>query len=219
MRNVSINIQRKRATLPQQWRPLVKTAVRKREQARWWREAQGRPILRTYVRLKEPGKLHLESYLTVSHGGWNDCVRLGRCALTRLRCGTNELRIHTGRFDGTPEGNRVCWICDTQSVEDERHFLLVCAEYQDRRGALWDSLNRLVNGARPIGTMAPAATIFDAHRLSADDQFTLLTGGGHPNIVDASVARRVLSRIMIEIGVESIARAIHRPEPLCPRAA
>jgi hypothetical protein len=87
---------------PNQWRPLVKTAVRKREQARWWRESQGRPILRTYVRLKQPGRLHLESYLTVSHGGWNDRVRLGRCALTRLRCGTNELRIHTGRFDGTP---------------------------------------------------------------------------------------------------------------------
>jgi hypothetical protein len=38
---------------PNQWRPLVKTAVRKRGQARWWREAQGRPILRTYVRAAE----------------------------------------------------------------------------------------------------------------------------------------------------------------------
>jgi hypothetical protein len=178
----------------------VKTAVRKREHARWWREAQARPILRTYVRLKQPGKLHLESYLTVSHGGWNDRVRLGRCALTRVRCGTNELRIHIGRFDGTPECNRVCWICGTQSVEDERHFLLECEEYQDRRTALWDSLNLLVNGTRPTEATAPAAAIFDAHRLSADDRFTLLTGGGHPGIVDASVARRVMSRIMIEIG-------------------
>jgi hypothetical protein len=85
-------------------------------------------------------------------------------------------------------------------VEDERHFLLECEEYQDRRGALWDSLNRLVNGTRSTGTMAPAATIFDGHRLSADEQFTLLTGRGHPSIVDASVARCVMSRIMIEIG-------------------
>jgi hypothetical protein len=42
--------------------------------------------------------------------------------------------------------------------------------------------------------MAPAATIFDGHRLSADEQFTLLIGGGHPNIVDASVTRCVMSR-------------------------
>jgi hypothetical protein len=176
----------------------VKTAVRKREQARWWREVQSRPILRTYVRLKQPCKLHLESYLTMPHGGWNDLRLIGRKALTRLRCGTNELRIHTGRFDGTPECDRLCWMCGTPSVEDERHFLLVCEEYQDRRRALWDSLNRLVNGTRPTGAAAPAAAIFDAHRWSADEQFTLLTGGGHPNIVDASVTRRVMSRIMTD---------------------
>jgi hypothetical protein len=99
------------------------------------------------------------------------------------------------------ECNRVCWICSTQSVDDERHFLLECEEHQDRRGELWDWLNRVVNGTGsiPTGAMATATAIFDAHRLSADDRFTLLTGGGHPNIVDASVARRVMSRIMIEI--------------------
>jgi hypothetical protein len=91
---------------------------------------------------------------------------IGRKALTRLRCGTNELCIHTGRFDGTPECDRVCWICGTQSVDDERHFLLVCEEYQVRRRALWDLLNGFVNGTRPTGAAAPAATIFDGHRLS-----------------------------------------------------
>jgi hypothetical protein len=94
----------------------------------------------------------------------------------------------------------VCWICDTQSVEDERHFVLECEEYQDRRGELWDSLNRVVNGTGSTGAMATATAIFDGHRLSADEQFTLLIGGGHPSIVDASVTRRVMSRIMIEIG-------------------
>jgi hypothetical protein len=100
------------------------------------------------------------------------------------------------------ECNRVCWICGTQSVEDGRHFLLECEEYRDGRGELWDSLNRVVNGTGSTGAMATASAIFDAHRLSADDRSTLLmiTGGGHPNIVDVSVARPVMSRILIEIG-------------------
>jgi hypothetical protein len=94
-------------------------------------------------------------------------------------------------------------------MEDERRFLLECEEYQERPTAVWRLVERVgewhttdrSNGPRP------AATIFDAHRLSAEEQFTLLIGGGHPGIVDASGTRRVMSRIMIEIGESAQMRA------------
>ena len=67
------------------WKERVKVAVATREKARWWIELQHKPLLATYVKLKQSSKLQLEPYLSASHGGWNDRVRLGRVALTQLR--------------------------------------------------------------------------------------------------------------------------------------
>ena len=93
------------------WRSKVKKVVGEREQARWWKSAMNSDLLRTYRILKEPIQLQREFYLTVPHGGWNDRIRIGRCALTRLRCGTNELRIHTGRMERLEVEDRLCPFC------------------------------------------------------------------------------------------------------------
>jgi len=59
--------------------------------------------------------------------------------MTRLRGGTNELRIEKGRHRATNrdrilhESERVCLICVSGEVEDECHFLIDCAEYEDLR--------------------------------------------------------------------------------------
>ena len=63
---------------------------------------------------------------------------------TRLRGGTNELRIEKGRHRATNrdhilhESERVCLICASGEVEDERHFLIDCAEYEDLRETMFD---------------------------------------------------------------------------------
>ena len=66
--------------------------------------------LRTYRTVKD--KLVFEPYL-------NFDSRHARILLTRLRSGTNSLRIERGRW------------CN--KVEDERHFLVECALYKDVR--------------------------------------------------------------------------------------
>ena len=96
---------------------------------------QGKPKLRTYRLLKD--RLCFEDYLT------HPDVR-ARETMTRLRGGTNELRIEKGRHRATNrdhilhESERVCLICASGEVEDERHFLIDCAEYEDLRETMFD---------------------------------------------------------------------------------
>jgi hypothetical protein len=184
-----------------QWKSKVKSAVKIREAARWWREVQSRPILRTYILLKEPKKLRREAHLNIPHGGWNDRIREGRCALTQLRCGTNDLRIHTGRFDGTEAAQRYCLQCpvDIFLAETEQHFLLECELYSDRRKSLWNSISSIVNDDETTGEDQPRIASFDASSLSSHEQLTIMTCGKHPLITGENTVRRVMSQVLIEI--------------------
>ena len=52
--------------------------------------------------------------------------------LTKLRSGSNFLRIETGRRKGLSSEERKCWFgCGV--TENERHFLLQCHLYDDLR--------------------------------------------------------------------------------------
>jgi hypothetical protein len=131
-----------------QWRQLVRSAVRTREEHRWWTAITLRPSLRTYVQLKgSADALRREEYLNVRHGGWNDRTLVGRRTLTRLRCGVSELRITTGRWEGLSAALRTCPLC-AASAETEAHCLLDCAFFADERAALFDTLDRLAAGDR-----------------------------------------------------------------------
>ena len=52
--------------------------------------------------------------------------------MARLRSGTNELRIDTGRHEGLPRKERRCWF-GCEQVEDEKHFLMECWLYEELR--------------------------------------------------------------------------------------
>ena len=190
---------------------MVRAAVSRREQACWWNEVTRFTKLRTYVICKQPErKLHLESYLTVPHGGWNDQRLIGRRVLTRLRCGTNELSIETGRHSGLAIADRVCPICRAQ-VEDERHFLLECEHYQQQRAALWVQIDQLVQAGGQVGAPAAAGAAvlgrFSSSQLPPAEQLTLLVGGYHPAIVGESLRLRVMSAILIALGQWALMRA------------
>jgi hypothetical protein len=64
----------------------------------------------------EAGAPHLHSFLKRKH----------KTCLARLRVGSLDLRVHTGRFMGMPRQERVCRACDTGQVEDLPHFLIHC---------------------------------------------------------------------------------------------
>ena len=76
--------------------------------------------LRLYKRLKS--RLVIEDYVI-------ELDREQRRHLTMLRGGTNKLRIETGRWKNEEVKERVCQVCLTNDIEDERHFLLACPRY------------------------------------------------------------------------------------------
>ena len=106
-----------------EWGELISKKIHEREQKEWWRTVLERPKLRTYRLVKK--KLEFEQYLGIVDEG-------GRRALARLRSGTNDLRVETGRHEGLERGQRMCWF-GCEEIEDEQHFLKECWMYEDLR--------------------------------------------------------------------------------------
>ena len=87
--------------------------------------------LRTYRCYKV--NLEVEKYLLLN------LHRLQRRTLAMLRIGVLPLEIETGRYakPKTPLSERLCGLCNIDTIEDERHFLLHCPLYDDQRDALF----------------------------------------------------------------------------------
>ena len=114
-----------------EWNRLIKEKIQLREQERWWKEMKEKPKLRTYRLIKT--KLTFEDYLR------SDDTK-GRKLMTRLRSGTNFLRIETGRREGLCSEERKCWFCCNE-MEDENHFLMKCHLYDDLREQVGNCAN------------------------------------------------------------------------------
>jgi hypothetical protein len=113
----------------------VKVRIQTREEKLWRESVLTKSKLRTYAVLKT--QLKMEDYLQVKD-------RCGVPELTKLRGGTNRLRIEKGRYQGLPAEERVCEFCNKGEVEDERHFVLSCPLYSTVRAELWtETLPRL----------------------------------------------------------------------------
>lgn len=95
--------------------------------------------LRTYKLFKST--TGLENYLCTV----NVSIRQ---EFTRLRISAHFLRIETGRHTvpkKTPIENRICQMCNSNSIEDEKHFILSCPLYKSEREALFTNLNSFTN--------------------------------------------------------------------------
>ena len=118
---------------------------------------QQKPKLRTYIQLKT--ELRFEAYLKTRD-------REAREVMTRLRGGTNELRIETGRYPITNRdrplevterrfevNERRCLICMSGEIEDETHFMLDCNVYEDLRQRMLEVVSSTLSRQRqPIET-------------------------------------------------------------------
>jgi hypothetical protein len=79
--------------------------------------------LRTYSIVKE--NVNYEVYLNVLKNSEH------RKLITRFRISAHDLNIERGRYKGLALAERKCVFCE--NVEDEKHFLLVCKNYDDVR--------------------------------------------------------------------------------------
>ena len=64
----------------------------------------------------------------------------------KLRRGTAELRIETGRWSGLRRDERICKMCDKGEVEDAEHFFLHCNCMAEERKEVVRLINEIVEG-------------------------------------------------------------------------
>ena len=84
--------------------------------------------LSTYVQFKQC--FMYECYLDVLD------IRKFRFSYASFRCSSHDLEIERGRYTNTERNQRLCRLCDNNSIEDEYHFLLCCNQYRDLRETL-----------------------------------------------------------------------------------
>ena len=120
--------------LKQRWTSYLYQKVQMIEEAAWLRQMNKKPKLRTYCTFKH--KLELESYLK------SETQKSAKFLLTRIRTGTSELRIETGRWKRPQEKveERRCRACMTGEAEDEKHFILDCKTYQIMREEMFERI-------------------------------------------------------------------------------
>jgi hypothetical protein len=118
------------------WHRQVFKAVQMVEEREWRARMELKPKLRTYRRLKS--KLKCEQYLVRSDG------EKRVYDLFKLRCGTNLLRVDTGRYDRVrghiPFEERTCLLCLNGEPEDEAHFMLRCSAFEAQRRTCFNQL-------------------------------------------------------------------------------
>ena len=114
----------------------IRDKIHSKEEIEWKERMLTKPKLRTYRTLKHTLEFEQE-YLS-----YHD--RQAREVMTRIRGGTHELRIETGRYPNTNKDTRLelherrCLLCMSGEIEDEHHFLLECIVYDDLRRKMFD---------------------------------------------------------------------------------
>ena len=94
-----------------------------------WKQAVNcKPKLRSYKLFKI--SLQTEDYIKCRMS------KQQRSLLARFRCGILQLRIETDRFTNIKLENRICQLCEENTVEDELHFLCQCTVYSEERNSL-----------------------------------------------------------------------------------
>ena len=84
----------------------------------WSNESFLKPKLRTFVQIHDFDSKQILVNSSIS--------RYQRSLLSQLKFGILPLKIETDRYQGIPPENRICKICDTNTPEDELHFLFSC---------------------------------------------------------------------------------------------
>jgi hypothetical protein len=102
--------------------------------------------LRTYCKFKT--SFAMENYLLVS-GNNNE-----RAELCRLRISAHKLMIEVGRHTRpkvTAE-KRYCKFCKDGSIEDEKHFIINCSIYENKRGEFFKEICHILPGISNISS-------------------------------------------------------------------
>ena len=63
-------------------------------------------------------------------------VDIRKCFMS-FRISAHKLEIEVGRYKNIPDLNRICKVCSSGEVEDERHLIFNCNKYSSLRHSLF----------------------------------------------------------------------------------
>ena len=119
--------------------PLLKTRVHDQFKQEWSTCLNSMSKLDYYVKFKS--MFCYEDYID------NITIDSLRHCFSRLRLCSHSLEIEFGRFNGIDRENRLCKLCNQNTIESEYHFLLCCTHYYDIRNKYlghisWPNINK-----------------------------------------------------------------------------
>ncbi|CAG2208135.1 unnamed protein product [Mytilus edulis] len=136
----------------------VKTHLENEHKQSWLNNIQQMPKLRTYKLFKT--EFETETFL-------KRCLtRSQRSSISRMRCGTFPLEIEKGRVRNIPVERRTCKMCDTNSVEDEIHFLIHCPKYTEKRNKLFENICVTFRNISGLSDTDKLCELLSNHKLS-----------------------------------------------------
>ena len=103
----------------------------------WKKAVNNKPKLRTYQSFKD--NLNPADYFKYNLSKYD------RSILAKFRSGILQLRVETGRYTQTKLEERICQLCDENTIEDEFHFLCICQKYDSPRTSMYQTIVRKHN--------------------------------------------------------------------------
>ena len=82
--------------------------------------------------------------------------------MVKLIFGEHCLRVNSGRTENISRNLRLCTMCSQGQIEDLKHFILYCSQYDQVRQRLFDEVSKIMPSFR---------------RLSYDQKLFLVFGG------------------------------------------
>jgi hypothetical protein len=165
-----------------EWDSMVMEGVRGEEVRRWKEGMADKGTLENYRRIKT--ELELEDYLVGARGR-----RPGVVLITKLRGGTNALRVSQGRHSNLPRHERLCLVCNSGKVEDEFHFVMECPDLAVPRAEMWQNIENAVSDELGIA--------LNLQLMTEQERFDMLLGKKQPfeapNTMAGTIARGLVA--------------------------
>ena len=92
-----------------------------------------------------------------------------------FRSGSLPLAIETGRYSRpqTPLNDRLCKLCDLNSIENEVHFLMVCPLYEDIRYDLLQRASELIENFANLSIENKFIALMSCNEIQVTLSYTL----------------------------------------------
>lgn len=117
----------------------------------------GRNKLRTYRCFKSvfDTEVYVKTVMSTTRRG----------AMAKFRSGTAPIRLETGRYENIPEPDRLCPVCDCNTVEHELHTLIHCPAYDEYRTVAFLEFDVLLPGFIDLDDEQKLYAILSNHDL------------------------------------------------------